>query len=154
MTDTKAGGFSSPVEVAESRNLAVVQRFIDGAVNGHDAEVIDETWSTEISWNGGSLGTHRTREEFKAALASAQSAFSSMQLTIHDTLTDGDKVAVRFTNSGTNTGTFMANPATGKHAEWLGIGIYTVHDGRITEGWFAEDIFGLVRQLGAIPTPA
>ena len=48
----------------------------------------------------------------------------------------------------------MGNPATGKHAEWLGIGIYTVRDGRITEGWFAEDILGLLLQLDAIVLPA
>ena len=49
---------------------------------------------------------------------------------------------------------FLGNPATGKHAEWLGIGIYTVRDGRITEGWFAEDIVGLLSQLDAIALPA
>jgi len=34
--------------------------------------------------------------------------------------------------------------------EWLGIGIYTVHDGKITEAWFAEDIVGMMLQLGTI----
>jgi hypothetical protein len=48
----------------------------------------------------------------------------------------------------------MGNPATGKHAEWLGIGIYTVSDGRITDAWFAEDIFGMLNQLDAIDLPA
>jgi predicted ester cyclase len=60
---------------------------------------------------------------------------------------------VRFTNSGTNVGTFLDNPPTGKHAEWLGIGIYTLRDGRITEGWFAEDILGMLIQLEAIALP-
>jgi len=58
-------------------------------------------------------------------------------------------VVLRFTNSGTNVGPFMNRPATGKRAEWLGI--YTVRAGCITEGWFAEDILGLLLQLGAIP---
>jgi predicted ester cyclase len=57
---------------------------------------------------------------------------------------------LRFTNSGTNVGTFMGKPATGKRAQWLGIGIYTVRDGRITEAWFAEDILDLLTQLDTI----
>jgi predicted ester cyclase len=60
---------------------------------------------------------------------------------------------VRFTNSGTNVGPFLNRPPTGRHAEWLGIGIYTVRGGRITAGWFAEDILGMLMQLDAAPAP-
>jgi predicted ester cyclase len=48
----------------------------------------------------------------------------------------------------------MNTPATGKRAEWLGVGIYTVRDGRIAEAWFAEDILGMLLQLDAIALPA
>jgi predicted ester cyclase len=76
-----------------------------------------------------------------------------MHLEIHELIADGDKVVVRFTNSGTNIGAFLNNPPTGRHAEWLSIGIYTLRDGRITEGWFAEDILGILLQLEGSPTP-
>jgi predicted ester cyclase len=62
-------------------------------------------------------------------------------------------VDARFTNSGTNVGPFLNHRPTGKHAEWLGIGIYTLRDGRITEGWFAEDILGMLLQLGVVAAP-
>jgi hypothetical protein len=48
----------------------------------------------------------------------------------------------------------MNHRPTGKHAGWLGIGIYTLHDGRITEGWFAEDILGMLLQLDAVSLPS
>ena len=76
-----------------------------------------------------------------------------MHLSVHDAIANGDQVVLRFTNSGTNVGPFMNRPATGKRAEWLGIGIYTVRAGRITEGWFAEDVLGLLLQLGALAAP-
>ena len=85
--------------------------------------------------------------------ANATTAWSDMHLEIHEVIASGDKVVLRFTNSGTNVGAFMGNPPTGKHAEWLGIGIYTVRDGRITQGWFAEDILGLLIQLDVLPVP-
>ena len=67
----------------------------------------------------------------------------------------GDKLVARFTNSDTNVGPFMGRPATDRHAEWLGIGIYTVRDGRIAGGCFAEDILGMLLKLEAVaPLPA
>jgi hypothetical protein len=44
-------------------------------------------------------------------------------------------------------------PAHRQHAEWLGIGIYTVSHGRITQGWFAEDILSMLTQLNVLPVP-
>jgi predicted ester cyclase len=69
-------------------------------------------------------------------------------------ITENDKVVVRFTNSGTHTGPFLGMPATGKHAEWLGVGIYTVGGGKITEAWFAEDILSMLLQLGTLTLPS
>ena len=138
----------------EQRNIAVVRRFIDGAINGRDLAVVDETWADDMTWHGGSLGTYESKAaSLEFAKASAGGAWEEMHLEIHDTIASGDHVVLRFTNSGTNVGPFMGNPATGKHAEWLGIGIYTVCHGRITEGWFAEDILGLLLQLDAIALP-
>jgi predicted ester cyclase len=134
---------------------AVVRRFIDGWVNGGDLDVIDKTWSDDMSWHGGSLGTYHSRDAFKDfSAANAAGAFANTHLEIHELIAHGDKVIVRFTNSGTNIGPFLNNPPTGRHAEWLGIGIYTLRGGRITEGWFAEDILGMLIQLEAIALPA
>jgi predicted ester cyclase len=138
----------------EEQNIAVVQRFIVGAVNGRDPSVLDETWSDDLIWHGGSLGEFHGKAAFTAALTNnATSAWSDMRLEIHQIIASGDKVVLRFTNSGTNIGPFMSYPPTGKRAEWLGIGIYTVRDGRITEGWFAEDILGMLIQLDLAPVP-
>jgi predicted ester cyclase len=141
-------------ETQQQRNVAVVQAFIDGAVNGGDPHVIDQTWSHDMTWHGGSLGTFDNRDAFKAfTAANATAAFADMHLEIHEIIAHGDRVIARFTNSGRQVGPFLNNPPTGKHAEWLGIGIYTIRDGRITEGWFAEDILGMLLQLGVSALP-
>ena len=127
--------------MSEERNIALVRHFIDGAVNGGDLSVIDETWADDMTWHGGSLGSFAGKAAYTAFVsANVGGAFENMHLEIHDIVAQGDKVVLRFTNSGTNVRAFMNQPATGKHAEWLGIGIYRLLDGRITEGWFAEDI--------------
>jgi predicted ester cyclase len=139
---------------SEYQNIAVVRRFIDGAVNGRDPAVINETWSDDLTWHGGSLGTFEGKAAFTGAFtASATSAWSDMHLEVHEVIASGDKVVLRFTNSGTQVGPFMGHPPTGKHAEWLGIGIYTLRNRRITKGWFAEDILSMLIQLDLLPTP-
>jgi predicted ester cyclase len=138
----------------QERNVAVVRRFIDGWINGGDAAVIDETWAVDMTWHGGSLGHYQGRDAFKQfAEANAAGAFANMHLEVQELIAHEDKVIARFTNSGTNVGSFLGNPPTGKHAEWLGIGIYTLQDDQIIEGWFAEDILGLLLQLDAIALP-
>jgi predicted ester cyclase len=136
----------------EEANLAVVRRFIDGAVNGGDLSLIAETWAEDMTWDGGSLGSFVGRESYTAFMsANVEGAFEGMQLTIYDVIATGDKVVLRFTNSGKNVGSFMGRPATNRHAEWLGIGVYTLRDGQITEGWFCEDILGMLQQLDGPP---
>jgi predicted ester cyclase len=65
-----------------------------------------------------------------------------------------DSFTVRFTNSGTQTGPFMGVAPSGTHADWTGIGIYTSPAGKITEGWFGEDILGMLLQLGVLSLPS
>jgi predicted ester cyclase len=135
--------------------MTVVSAFIERVVNGGDLSVIDQFWSEDLAWHGGSLGDIHGLTAFKAFMrANATGAFSGMHLNVDDIFSAGSKVVVRFTNSGTQTGAFMGSPPTGKRAEWLGIGIYTVIDGRITEGWFGEDVLGMLVQLGIFHVPS
>ncbi|MER5940408.1 SDR family NAD(P)-dependent oxidoreductase [Streptomyces sp. NPDC001928] len=133
----------------------VVRRFLDEVVNGGDLSKVDDLWAEDLRWHGGSLGDVRGLAAFKNMMAtSAADAFTGMHLDVQDVITSGDKVVVRFTNSGTHTGPFMGTPATGRHAEWLGIGIYAVAGGRIAEAWFGEDVLGMLLQLEAVTLPA
>jgi len=130
---------------------AVVRRFVDEVVNGGDLGVLDQLWAADLAWHGGSMGEIHGLAAFREHLAaSTTGAFSGMHLDIHDVVTSGDTVVVRFTNSGTQTGPFMGTPPTGRHAEWLGIGVYRVAAGKIHEAWFGEDILGMLLQLGAL----
>jgi len=134
--------------------VAIVRRFIDEVINRGQFDLVDELWSEDLAWHGGSLGEIHGLASYKAFLrAAAEGAFSGMRLTVHDIVAADGKVAVRFTNSGTHTGTFMGAPATGKRAEWLGVAVYTVVAGKITEAWFGEDVLGMMLQLGVVHLP-
>jgi predicted ester cyclase len=131
--------------------VTVVSEFIERVVNGGDFSLIDQFWAEDLAWHGGSLGDIRGLAALESFMRhSGAGAFSGMHLKVEEILSVGSKVVVRFTNSGTQTGTFMGAPPSGKRAEWLGIGIYTVNNGRIVEGWFGEDVLGMLMQLGIV----
>ena len=135
--------------------VAVVRRYLDEVVNGGSLTALREVWAEDGQWHGGSMGD---RDGLQAMIASASGdgagAFSDMHLTIDDIVSVGGKVAVRFTNRGRQTGPFLGAPATGKHAAWLGIGLYTVTGAKISEAWFGEDILGMLLQLGVVTLPS
>jgi predicted ester cyclase len=71
---------------------------------------------------------------------------------IHDLIAEGDRVVARVTGTGTHTSELMGIPPTGKRLEMTGIVIYRISAGKIVERWSQHDIFGLLQQLGVVPT--
>ena len=65
---------------------------------------------------------------------------------------EGDKVAVRWTFTGTHKGKLVVGiPPTGLQATMTGIAIYRITGGKIMEIWVNSDVLGLWLQLGVIP---
>jgi len=73
--------------------------------------------------------------------------------TIEDVIAEGDRVAVRWTNAGTNVGDFLGIPATGRSFSVPGIDIYRLEDGKLAEHWHVVDMYGQLIQLGLLPAP-
>jgi predicted ester cyclase len=62
-------------------------------------------------------------------------------------LAEGDKVAVRWTGSGTHGGPFGNLAPTGKQVTIRGISIARVADGKVVEEWENTDESGVMQQL-------
>ena len=69
-------------------------------------------------------------------------------------VTEGDTVVVRYSVRGTHSGEFEDVEPTGHTAEWTGMVMYRIDDGRIAEVWVEEDRLGLLEQLEAVDPPA
>lgn len=91
-----------------------------------------------------------TREGFEQLRALTLEAFPDFEVTVEDVVASADRAALRITNRGTNTGSFMGNPPTGKRCEWATYAILRLQDGRIIERWGLVDRHGLLSQLGLI----
>jgi steroid delta-isomerase-like uncharacterized protein len=83
-------------------------------------------------------------------ISKMRSGFPDIQWTLEDLITEGDKVAARFTMRGTHNGEFFGVPATGKAIAVQAINFYRLANEQIIEEYGQPDMLGLLKQIGAI----
>jgi len=132
-------------------NIAVVRRHHDLLAH-FDEAAAEAIWADDIVFREPQQ-VIRGREAGKARFRAFRDAFPDIAATLHEVVAQDDKVAARYTLAGTHRGLFAGVPATGKRVTLSGIAIYRLADGRIAEDWGCADFFGLLQQLGALPTP-
>jgi steroid delta-isomerase-like uncharacterized protein len=91
-------------------------------------------------------------EGLKEAARGYRAAFPDLELTIHETVAEGELVAIRWTAQGTHKGDLFGIAPSGKQATVTGITIDRYAGGKIAESWTNWDTLGLLQQLGAVPS--
>lgn len=66
-------------------------------------------------------------------------AFPDLHIDIHDVVTEGDRIAARYTVAATNSGPLQGRAATGKKVEFTGSGVCIFRDGKFDEVWNEVD---------------
>lgn len=75
-------------------------------------------------------------------------SFPDYQITVKDVIAQGETVIVRSTMRGTNSGSFMRHPATGKSVEVERISIYKLKGGKIVSVICESHWLMIYKQLG------
>ncbi len=130
-----------------------VVRRLEQAWAANDLATVDELLAPDLVSHDAPPGMPPGREGAKAAHQMAMTSFPDRQMTIHEVIGDGDRVAVRTTIRGTNTGgvPWLGMPANGRKVDIESISIYRVENGRAVEHWGQNDVGRLMMQLGAVP---
>jgi steroid delta-isomerase-like uncharacterized protein len=89
------------------------------------------------------------RDSLHVELHTWASAFPDLLIHIEDTISEGDRVAVRMRLCGTHAGAFAGVSASGRRFEVRSTAILRVVDGPIAEAWPLCDLAGLLVQVGA-----
>lgn len=92
-------------------------------------------------------------EGYKQILEMMHGAMPDVYWTAEEMIEEGNKIMVRFTMNGTNTGSFMGMPPTGKPISVTAMNIYEIADGKIIREHGLPDLFNMMLQLGVIPAP-
>jgi predicted ester cyclase len=93
-------------------------------------------------------------EGVKAVIASLHRAYSDFHLEIEHLSVDGELVWLHMKGGGTNDGSFMGNPPTGRKMQIDVFDLLRVRDGRLVEHWGVPDRLGALFQLGLARPPA
>lgn len=139
--------------MSEQDNKAVVRRYYDEVLNQRNIDLLDELAVEDYVEHDPFPDQGNGRADLKARVAGFCAAFNPLQFTIQDMIAEGDKVVVRWTNAGTDSGGFMGIPATGKDFGVAGIDIHVVRDGKLAEHWHVVDLLTQMQQLGLVPGP-
>ena len=71
-----------------------------------------------------------------------------MQLHIEELVAEGNKVAARYTETGTFKAPAFGHQPTGKSYELVALELFEIQDGRIRRRWGGRDSASQARQLG------
>lgn len=141
--------------MSTEENKAFMRRFYEEVFNQKNLAAIDDFVAPDfVNRSAAQLGlVSGDLEHVKQFVGVVMQAFPDLHYTVEDMVAEGDKVVTRLTLSGTQRGTFMGIPATGKHTTISDIEIFRITNGKAVENWVQADFLGLLQQLGVVPTP-
>ena len=137
--------------MSESENRAVVQRFLEEVINEGRLEQADEIVAEDFVELDPLPGQRQGREGLKEVIGMLRAAFPDMHWVVDEMIAEGEKVVTRFTWTGTQQGTFMGIPATGRSVVVKGVVIDRIVGGMMTDSRILMDTMGMMQQLGVIP---
>jgi steroid delta-isomerase-like uncharacterized protein len=136
-------------------NKTVSRRFFEEVFAKGKLNVLDEIITKDhVNSGPGTLPELPTGPEGAKQLVTVyRNAFPDLRFTIDEQIAEGDKVVTRWTADGIHKGELLGMPATGKSSTVSGIVVDRFANGKIAESWSIFDQFGMMQQLGVIPTP-
>lgn len=140
--------------MSAEENRALIQRFVEEAFNRGNLDVVDEIYApVYVAHTAGFHEQTPGPEGVKEFVGLYRRAFPDLHTTIEDIVTEGDRVAYRWTAVGTHQGELLGVPPSSHRMELTGITIERIEDGKIVETWNNFDQLGMMRQIGAMPAP-
>ncbi|MFZ1463984.1 MAG: ester cyclase [Anaerolineae bacterium] len=139
-----AGDPSADTELSR----AVVKRFFEQVLSGHDLDVLAEIASPNILIHPTAMPCEASFYGINGAggwLGGQWKTFSDLIVTDTLMVAQGDIVAVHWT--ATSKGNFLMLPPTGNPVEYAGSSMYRIENGRIAEIWEARNTLSIMRQL-------
>jgi steroid delta-isomerase-like uncharacterized protein len=140
---------------APPANEALERKTIDVIWNKGELDRLGEFYTDDfvshqpkdsVRWDPGHEGLRRL-------ISGTRARFPDYTETIEDAVAAGDRVVLRLTNRGTDTGGTRSSPASGRSFEVRDFMLVRMRDGKIAEQWGLIDLYSMYLQLGQIEAP-
>jgi len=133
----------------ELNNKKIIQNLYEDILNNRKYDLLDSVISPDYIGIGN--GDQKGVTSFLETVQAVINAFPDIQWHIIDLMAEGDKVVVRWTWTGTNTGNFRGIPASNNKVTDSAIVIYQLAAGKVINAWLQGDRLGVLMQIGVIP---
>jgi steroid delta-isomerase-like uncharacterized protein len=128
-------------------NLATLAKFAE-AVNTGKFDLFNEVVSIENIDHDPAHGQVPGPEGYRAFFSKLRSAFPDLSVTLETMVADDESIAIAYTLTGTQSGSFMGIAPTGRKVKIRGMQISKFKDGKMVERWGSSDELGMLQQLG------
>ena len=133
--------------MSTEENKAAVRRLAMKGWTEHDLGAFDEFFTEDAVWHGLPPEWGTGLEQIKNSARMWFGAMPDFTFEVEDLTAEGDRVAFRWTASGTQKGEVFGAPATNKHVEFSGVAIKTFRDGKCFDYREFWDRIGLMEQI-------
>ena len=134
-------------------NASIVRGFVDEVITKGNIEAAAHYVWEDVVEQVPLPGQGPGLDGLKDILRAMRSGFPDIVFSIQEQVAEHDIVASRFEWTGTHRGEFLGIPATGRPVRVWGIVIDRLVDGRIKDTRILMDTFGMMAQLGVLPSP-
>ena len=135
-------------EMASNKEL--VHRLADDVWNEGRTEAVGELLAPNFTGHGFGPGP-LDREGYEGFVSEHRETFPDLTFALDDVLAEDDRVAVRWTRTGTQEQSVMGVEPTGNRISVSGMTIYQISDDGIVEAWNVRDTASMLKQLGRLP---
>ena len=133
---------------------AIARRTFEEIFPAADIAALAEVTDPDVVHHGARPDEPAGFEGVKQTMLWLADVFTDQRWVVHDTIVEGDRVALRLTHQGTHAGDLMGLPPTGRTVAYDYIQILRFRDGKAIEQWGLRDQQALMRQLGVEPAGA
>jgi steroid delta-isomerase-like uncharacterized protein len=134
-TMTVASSDPSASAATLDANKALIRHVFEDVLPAGDALAMRDLVTPDFSDHDPLPGQPPGAAGAEYVVATMHGAHPDLRFTIDDLVAEGDRVVIRWTLRGTNTGPMLGRPPTGRTVELAAVVIFRIADGRLAERW-------------------
>lgn len=116
-------------------NKALVRHIFEDVIPGGDPAAMRDLVAADFLDHDPLPGQPPGAAGAEYVVSTMHGAHPDLRFSIHDLIAEDDRVTIRWTLHGTNTGPLLGRPPSGQRVELSAIAIFRVADGKLTERW-------------------
>jgi steroid delta-isomerase-like uncharacterized protein len=131
-------------------NKSVVRQFLDASFNKDKISELDQLITSDFVYHH-ATGRDLPKDAYKGMVMMSHNGFPDASTKIIDLFGNGDKVACRFSITGTHTGKYQGIPPSGNTMSIEAINLFRITNGKVAECWSQFNVLNMMQQLGVVP---